>query len=849
MRTFLFFWLSGLLTLPALAKEKIQTAAAPAWLYPVHTDPSRQPVTRDISGGYYFELIDAQTNLLTHTEYTHTIKHIINESGVQDASEVSVTFSPDFQQVIFHQITVWREGKAINQLQLSQVKVVQNEDDANNYEYTGLKRAYVTLKDIRKGDRIEVAWSVVGFNPVFGDKFSDIHSFGNTTAVCNYYRTVITTPDRQLYIRTENNAPVPTEQVIGNTRVYHWANPPIKIPESHSPAPSWFNSYPTIYLSEYNNWGDVVKWGLTTFRHYNFPLPSNLREKISAWEKTAAGDKDVFANLATRFVQNDVRYLALEIGPHTHEPHAPADTYTHRFGDCKDKALLLASILRQEGLSAYVALIGTSLRTKLIDKLPSPDVFDHAIVAIERSKGVFIYVDPTITNQRGELINLYIPAYGYALVLREGEDRLQPVEPYLQNHITVSETLDARFYDTSRYEVYTTYSGGAADRVRGDFAENSVKDMEDNYRQYYEDIFQDIQWDGPVEYTDDSLKNTFTVTERYSIPQLWNMKEKGRKEFYFKARMIDDYLPDPPTKATVPLRLSYPQTIDYTVNFSLPENWSFKDEEIHISNNSYRFDFIPTITNDHIRLHYSLKLLKDHIPVSEIAQYKTDYENMYRRLAFNLYKPMTPDGIPDDSPAVKMQPSAPFSPCWPAIWITFFFAMACTALFRYLNTRSIDTLYAPGSGYPLGGWTFVLGAVIGISILLQLVHFMLYNYFNHYTWDPYINAGNGPTLLFLVDLTLHLFFLAGAAAVFYWCCLRRDIFPRMYVWFAGLLVAGRVALVLLYHTMPVPASLSGYKDDLDAQLIRTVLFAFATVYYVRRSEQVKSTFLEPYRSR
>src|SRR5256885_1816734 len=45
------------------------------------------------------------------------------------------------------------------------------------------------------------------------------------------------------------------------------------------------------------------------------------------------------------FVQSDIRYVAIEIGIGGNQPHAAADTFKARYGDCKDKATLLSSML------------------------------------------------------------------------------------------------------------------------------------------------------------------------------------------------------------------------------------------------------------------------------------------------------------------------------------------------------------------------------------------------------------------------------------------------------------------------------------------------------------------------
>jgi hypothetical protein len=859
MRIALSFFLFCALPILTFASEKVHIGPIPSWPYPVHPDLNRKPAAGDISNGYYLEWIDLQTNLLTNTEYTHFIRNIVNGSGVQNASEISVSFAPQFQQVIFHRILILRDGKTFDQLRLNQINVVQEETQADEFEYNGLKRAFITLKDVRKGDRIEVAYSVIGFNPVFGKKYADEFYFTNATAINNYYRTIITQPDRKLLIRTSNNAPSPVVEQQGHTLVYHWDNPPLKTWESGSSTPSWYNNYPTVYITEYNNWGEVVDWGLNTFNNYNYPLPESLQHKITTWRQQAKNDKDVFANLATRFVQDDIRYLGLEIGLNTHQPHTPADVFTHRFGDCKDKALLLSTILQKEGIPAYVALISTTTRDQLPTVAPSPDQFDHAIVAIERSKGVYIFVDPTISGQRGELINLFVPAYGYALILRKGEEQLQPVEPGFLYNYTIRENLEVQYYDTSRLTVSTIYSGGAADKIRDALGETSTKDLEENFRKYYASLFDGIQLNGPVISSDDSIKDQLTIDEHYSIPQIWNTSQKGKKSFSFTAKSIEEFLPGPPTaSAAMPLAINYPRSVDYTLNISLPEDWPFNSGELHIKNGSYQFDFIPLVNGSHMTLHYVLKTFKDHIPAKEIEQYKSDYKKIEERVSFELYKNITPDGASPDNPSSPERsassPPGNGSPdwklCWPAIWLTFFFSLFFTALFQRLNARNEDTFYAPGSGYPLGGWLILLGVIMGIIFLAHLISLFRPNYYSNHNWTLFGNAG-GTNLqyLYLAQLAVNLSFIACTGAVGYWFLRRRDIFPRMFVWYAGILLSGRLLIFLLYHIVPIPASLNSYKDGLVVPFIQTCVWACIWVTYVLRSEQVKSTFLEPYRQR
>ena len=843
--------------IPASPHPNVHTGALPDWLIAIHPDLTRQPSPDEISDGYYYELQDEQINLLHSTEYTHFIKHIINATGVQGESEVSVTFSPQFQQVVFHRVCIMREGATLDQLQASRIKVVQEETDARDFEYNGLRRAFITLTDVRIGDRIDVAYSIIGFNPVFGKKFSARHYFTRSTAVCNYFHTIISSPDRPLHIFTANDAPAPEEQHDRNTLVYRWINPPLKDNNDDDNTPSWFNTLPFVSITEYKDWQQVVDWGLTTFNHYQFNLPPALLHKISEWQKTAAGDKDIFANLAARFVQNDIRYLGLEIGENTHRPHPPADVFTSRFGDCKDKSLLLAVILRHEGIPAYATLINTTEGRNLDGAAPSPHIFDHTIVAIQRPGGAWLFVDPTLSGQRGELTDLYIPNYGYTLILRDGEDSLRSVPAGKNYRYIIREDLNAHFYDTSRFTVTTTYTGGAADKTRSQFEEGSRKDIEDGYLKYYAAWLSGIQRDRHIVYSDDSGKNELTIKEFYSIPELWTIDKQGKRSFDFTVKMIRDYLPDiPKNPSAAPLSLTYPLQVRYTLHLTLPEEWDFDSGPLHIRNKAYQFDFTRDLNGNEMTLNYSLTTFTDHIDAANIRQYKDDYNEIDDRVSFSLYKErdaLAPTLDPPPAQTGKAAHAVPdgsqtFRPCWPAIWLSFFFALVASRLFIHLNTRGVDTFYTPGSGYPIGGWTLVLGLFIGAGLLLDAYQFFSANYYSRANWTAWSYAGGtGMQYLYLGQLVIQLNFIAGACAILFWFLKRRDIFPRMFVWYVAIVLTGRLALVALFYSIPIPAALTTYRADLPWAVVRTSVYAAIWVTYVLRSGQVKSTFLQPYR--
>ena len=661
----------------SLALPPVRITPEPAWLYKIAPMAGKTPPANTIANGYYLELADQQVNLTGNTTYTHIIRHIINTSGVQNASEVSVSFSPSFQQVVYHKVAIIRNGIAINQLRQNAISIVQEETDAASFEYNGQRRAFITLKDVQNGDRIEYAYSVVGFNPVFGNKYADALCFYNTNPIANYFLTILAPATRRLQLKAFNNAPEPQEQLLGATRVYHWNNPPMQVTGAESNAPSWYNRYPYTTVTEYNSWGEVVNWALNLFHHYQFPLPAALQAQIAAWRKTANGNKDLFADLATRFVQDQVRYLGLEIGEYTHQPHSPAQVYLHRFGDCKDKALLLASILQQEQIPAYVALVNTTSRQTLAEAAPSAEEFDHAIVAIERPSG-YSYIDPTVDLQRGGLDGRYIPDYGYALVVREGQNALQPAASNGVYKTHIIETMDVRYNDSTRFEVNTWYAGGAADNMRSSMSNASIRDVEETNRQFYAKFYDGIQLAGPLKITDDSVNNEYSIRESYAIPDVWRTADNGKESFDVFAKSVYDHFPDPATTAgNTPMAIAAPHNLQYILDLVMPENWSVNFTEWHSKNDSYQFDFIPQTSGNHIHLQFVFNTFKDHIPPALLPQYREDYKKMLELVEFKLSITRL---VAEHSQTASNSSEGGAAISWPIIWL----GLACGGIVIFL---------------------------------------------------------------------------------------------------------------------------------------------------------------------
>ena len=206
-------------------------------------------------------------------------------------------------------------------------------------------------------------------------------------------------------------------------------------------------------------WDDMGKWygGLIGGRADASPEIKQEVGVLTAGKTTPLQKMQALAS----FVQHDIRYVAIELGIGGFQPHAAPEVFAHRYGDCKDKATLMRSMLQEAGIESYAVIINTE-RGSVTRESPAHNGFNHLITAIKLPKGVgdgpsfatiehaklgrLLFFDPTdemtpFGEIRGELQANYA-----LLVTHEGGELVElPQQPSAMNSIrrTGHLTLDA----------------------------------------------------------------------------------------------------------------------------------------------------------------------------------------------------------------------------------------------------------------------------------------------------------------------------------------------------------------------------------------------------------------------
>src|ERR1700688_435864 len=131
--------------------------------------------------------------------------------------------------------------------------------------------------------------------------------------------------------------------------------------------PPWRGIARRMFLSLYpaqgagqglSNWHDLGTWyaNLASDRRVATPEIKLKVANLTSGLPTLWGKVQALAS----FAQDDIRYVGIELGIGGHQPHPAAEVFANRYGDCKDKATLLSTMLKEVGVDSYYVVINST---------------------------------------------------------------------------------------------------------------------------------------------------------------------------------------------------------------------------------------------------------------------------------------------------------------------------------------------------------------------------------------------------------------------------------------------------------------------------------------------------------
>ncbi len=376
---------------------------------------------------------------------------VLNQEGALGAREYSVQYSPGTQRFELRAARVHHvDGSADESTSLQEYGL----QGGASRMYFDERAAVVTFPTLRPGDVIEVRWRVsdVSDRNAFADYFGDVELMQSDTPRAQTRYVLRAPASRQFYFH------VPTlprlqrsERTEGDTHVFDFVARDVDAlpPESH--APGWTERAAYLHVSTYRTWEDVGRWywGL-------------ISDQLQADDRVRTIVREVTRGLTTprdrvraiyNWVIHNTRYVALEFGIHGLLPYRVPLVCARGFGDCKDKASTIVTMLREVGIDASIVLVRTRNNGRIDTTPASLAVFDHAIAYVPPMDGYpnGLYLDGTAQSSGMDELPPGDQGAMGLVINQRGEARL----------VEIPVTPADRNTDTARTEVTVNATGGA----------------------------------------------------------------------------------------------------------------------------------------------------------------------------------------------------------------------------------------------------------------------------------------------------------------------------------------------------------------------------------------------------
>ena len=555
--------------------------------------------------------------------FFHFATKALNKAGLERIGQIHIAFNPSYEKVVFHSLQIHRNGQSQNRLDSSRYNVLQRENELEDNIFNGSLTIVYFIDDVRVGDILEYSFSIIGSNPLFASHYSDFFYLQGKEPIEKRYLNALMHPDHSLNLRQFNTTLEPeVTDISPMLREYS-----IKINSTEhildeQDLPSWYNPYPRIQISEYASWEEVIK---TVLPLYTLPedikdyASSEMVELVNKWQESTQNPIQL-ATLALRFVQDEVRYLGFEEGLNSHKPTNPSIVFERRYGDCKDKCMLLCALLELMEIRSTPVLVHMSSGMRLPEVLPFPNPFNHVVLQVQIEESDY-WVDPTISLQEGTLQTAYFPEYYWGLPLSLGARNLVPL-PQLQGFRPTEIFSSFTFTSPNSVDLVVTrhFHGRNAEILRRRIDNKGIKKLSEDYANYYHKKYRGSLINTPLTVSDDRETNTIITRESYRIPT------RVREGSYFLriySNIVEDYLDKeihPDRKS--PYALGYPLWVREKIHVENPfQQKNVGSREMNFDHESLHYSYSLRPGEKTLDLNIELKHHKDHISPDAVQEY------------------------------------------------------------------------------------------------------------------------------------------------------------------------------------------------------------------------------------
>jgi len=327
-------------------------------------------------------LMDSQVRLIEGgmASYRGNIYRIVTAQGL-DTGALQINWDPSLERLTIHRYRVVREGKTIDLLgDGTHVQIVRREKNLENATLDGELTASQQPEDLRVGDVIDLAYTIVRRDPATGGRAEALYGPSDGLPYGRYRLRVLWPKTRNVHWRPSPGVVQPRliEGATDNELIADMAN--VVTRRAPAGAPARFDLVNLVELTEFSDWAEVSRRYATLFEAATTIAPGSPLQAEIARIAAATPDPVRRAELALALAEEQVRYLFIGMDDGGFVPAPAEQTWQRRYGDCKGKTALLIALLHGLGIAARPVLVNTENGDATAHRLPTMAGFDHVLV-------------------------------------------------------------------------------------------------------------------------------------------------------------------------------------------------------------------------------------------------------------------------------------------------------------------------------------------------------------------------------------------------------------------------------------------------------------------------------------
>ena len=400
------------------------------------------------------------------SSFRQVVFRVLTQKGSRDLSDYTVAYARSAQRFLTKRAQVIKPSGRVVAIAPASTRRYGSGEQRIHYD---VDVKVFAIPGLQVGDVVEIQYQIddVSRRNERGDYFGMMEYLQGDEPREDWRYVLITPRETKLYYTTVGSAlkPEVVENAGETIRTWRLAGTPGLVKEPHMPGYTEIGPY--LHGSTFRDWAAMGRWCAGLYRD-QFALDERGRELA---RKVTAGKATDLAKIKAlhNYLAQHTRYLGLEFGIHGNKPYPAWQVLARGYGDCKDKATLLCSLLQVVGIEAHVALVRTRHRGRIQPEPASLFVFDHAIAYVPKHQ---LWLDCTVRYSGAT----ELPAAdqgAIALVLnRDGTSQFTAV-PCTQadaNRYEQKYEIDLRGDGAAEARLAHTIAGGPAGGYRAAFA-------------------------------------------------------------------------------------------------------------------------------------------------------------------------------------------------------------------------------------------------------------------------------------------------------------------------------------------------------------------------------------------